>query len=148
MKPTRFNPFISALLQNPRYRIARSEDIHGQPRACTGIEAEKLCMSNDELLIFEIERKWEYTPFFFFLPWWREIPSNLHLVGVAKKPDAHDKPLQVMSFDFGFFNHLQIMQENGVVFELKMSDTTSDTNVMGYSYNSARAMYEPVLKEK
>lgn len=67
---------------------------------------------------------------------------------LQKKPDAHDKPLQVMSFDFGFFNHLQIMQENGVVFELKMSDTTSDTNVMGYSYNSARAMYEPVLKEK
>jgi hypothetical protein len=148
-QPNYFSAFMSEIVQDPKYGIAKSEDIHGQPHVVRGEEAEKLSQNHSELLLFETERKWEFSICFFFLPWFREIPSTLKLIAAIKKPDMdHCYPPQIMCFDPTFFDHLEIMKANGIKFDHKMSDITTDQMTMGYIWNSARGMYEPVFREK
>lgn len=148
-QPKYFSAFISEIVQDPKYGIAKSEDIHGQPHVVRGEEAEKLSQNYSELLLFETERKWEFSMCFFFFPWFREIPSTLKLIAAIKKPDMdHCYPPQIMCFDPTFFDHLEIMKANGIKFDHKMSDVTTDQMTMGYIWNSARGMYEPVFREK
>lgn len=144
-----FRTFISEIVQDPKYGIAKSEDIHEQPNVLKGEEAEKMSQNYNELLLFETERKWEFSTCFFFLPWFREIPSTLKLIATIKRPDMdHCYPPQVMCFDPKFFDHLEIMKANGIMFNHKMSDITTDQMTMGYTWNSARGLYQPTLQGK
>lgn len=149
VKQNYFSAFIREIVQDPKYALAKSEDIHWQPHVVKGEEAEKLAQSYNELLLFETETKYEPIWFLFFLPFSREVPSTLKLIATIKRSAIdHCSLPQVVCFDPNFFDHLEIMKENGIVFNHKMNDITTDQMTMGYTWNSARGLYEPVLREK
>lgn len=144
-----FSDFIAEIMQGHKYGLAKAEDIHGQPHVHAGEEAEKLSETHNELILFEMKTQWEFCVCFFFLPWFRKIPDTLKLVAIIKRPDFdHLDPPKIMCFDDAFFEHLEILKANGMVFNHELSTVTNNQMNMGYEWNSARGMYEPVLKKK
>ncbi|MDQ5912299.1 MAG: hypothetical protein QG568_514 [Patescibacteria group bacterium] len=134
--PNPFTQFIRELVKNPKYQIAEIKDAFENPRLFTNDEAEKLSLSRNALLIFEINRKWEFYPLFFFLPWFREVIVTPKLIAVIQRPRIEcDKPPKVMCFDANFFDHLGILKANGLPLDHKMCEVVDALTSAGYVWH-------------
>lgn len=128
-----FTRFIRELTLNPRYQIAEVKDAFKKPHLFNQDEAEKLSLSRSTLLIFEVEKKFEFRPFFFFLPWFREVTVTHKLIGVVQRPRIDcDKPPEVLCLDANFFDHLDVLKANGTPLDHKMSEEIDALTSAGY----------------
>jgi hypothetical protein len=149
-----FKTFIKAVLSSSRYGIVPYEDvdygrIQTRSRIFTGIDDIEDALNHDDLCIFKITKAWEFRFLFFLLPWWEKIPDTLTLIARVKRPDTDEtSPLQVLCFDLEFYDHLEIMIENGITLETKVDALNSKTTTLGYTWNPARQLYQPVFETK
>lgn len=144
-----FKDLIQKLMQESKYALAKSEDIHDQPHVYSGDEAENMAQSHNELLLFELKTKLEVRIALFFFPLFRRVPNTLKLIAEIKRPNKdHLSAPSITCFDRAFFEHLEILKANGMVFNHELSTITDNQMIMGYVWNDARGMYEPVFEKK